>query len=143
VHVVARGLLARLRPHTVVALAAVHAALRPRVAARNARPGTTLPGSRQPRLAALDRPALRPLPAQPSAYAEWQQARGNSDSHVAVAGPDYAGPSGLVKPPRDVRLRAPMVARFPQGTRVASHPRSPPQGRHSTVTAHRPTAHRP
>jgi transposase len=67
VHVVARWLLARLRPHTCCALAEGNAALQPLLPALHARPLKQLPGSRQERFASLARPALRPLPLQPSA----------------------------------------------------------------------------
>ena len=82
VQVVERWILARLRPHPFFSLVEVNAAIPPLVAALHARPFKKLPGSRQQLLAALDRPALRPLPAQPYAYAEWKLARVNIDYHV-------------------------------------------------------------
>jgi len=142
VQVVERWILARLRHHTFFALAEVNAAIRPLVAALNARPFKKLPGSRQQLFAALDRPALRPLPVQPYEYAEWKQARVNIDYHVEVEGHYYSVPYGLVKQPLDVRLSAHIVELFHKGKRVASHQRSPHKGSHSTVAAHMPTAHR-
>ena len=65
VQVVERWMLARLRHHTFFTLAEVNAALAPRLTTLNARPCKQLPGSRQELFATLDRPALRPLPAQP------------------------------------------------------------------------------
>jgi transposase len=91
--------------------------------------------------AALDRPALRPLPAQPYEYAEWKQARVNIDYHVEVEGHYYSVPYVLVRQQLDVRLSAQVVELFHKGKRVASHRRSPLKGRHSTVAAHMPTAH--
>ena len=70
-------MLARLRHHTFFALAEVNAALAPLLATLNARPFKKLPGSRQALFETLDRPALRPLPAQPYEYAEWKLARVN------------------------------------------------------------------
>ena len=141
VQVVERWLLARLRHHTCFSLAEVTAALHPLVPALNARPFKKLPGSRQQLCEPIDRPALRPLPAPPYAYAAWPQARGNMDSHVEVEGHSYSVPSRLLRQQLDVRLSAQVVARFHKGTRVASHRRSLRKGRHSTVAAHRPTAH--
>jgi transposase len=63
--VVQRWMLARLRHHTFFSLAEVNAALHPLVPTLNARPFKKLPGSRQALFEMLDRPALRPLPAQP------------------------------------------------------------------------------
>ena len=134
-------ILARLRPHTFFSLGAVNAAIHPRVAALHARPFKKLPGSRPQMFAALDRPALRPLPAQPYAYAEGQQARGNIDDHGEGEGPYYSVPSVLVRQQLDVRLSAQVVELFQKGKRVASHRRSPRKGRHRTVAAHMPTAH--
>src|SRR6266581_3869656 len=69
VQVVERWILARLRHQTFFALAEVNAAVRALLPDLNARPFKKLPGSRDSLFAALDRPALRPLPAPPSEYA--------------------------------------------------------------------------
>jgi transposase len=140
VQVVERWILARLRHHPCFALAEVHAALHPLVPALHARPFKQLPGSRQALFETLDRPALRPLPAQPYESAEWKHARVNMDDHGAVDGHYYSVPYALVKQQLDVRLSAQVVERFHKGKRGASHRRSPLQGRHRTVTAHMPTA---
>jgi transposase len=63
----------------------------------------------------LDRPALRPLPAQPSEYAAWQLARVNIDYHVEVEGHYYSVPYTLVRQQLDVRLRASVVELFAKG----------------------------
>jgi transposase len=142
VQVVERWIVARLRHHTFFALAAVNAAIRELLPAFNAHPFKKLPGSRQSLFATLDRPALPPLPAQPYEYAEWKRARVNIDYHVEVEGHYYSGPYALVKHQLEVRVSARVVELFHTGTRVASHLRSHLKGRHSTVAAHMPTAHR-
>jgi transposase len=141
VQVLERWMLARLRHYTFFSLVEVNASIHPLVVALNARPFKKLPGSRQQLLASLDRPALRPLPAQPYAYAEWQLARVNIDYHVEVDGHSYSVPYTLVTQQLDVRLSAQVVELFHKGKRVASHRRSALKGRHSTVAAHMPTAH--
>jgi hypothetical protein len=138
----ARWSVARLRHQTCFALAAVTTALTTRRAALHTRPCKKLPGSRQPLCEALDRPALRPWPEQPEAYAAWTQARVHIDSHVEVEGHDSAVPDALIQQPLDVRLRAHVVDLFPKGTRVASHHRAPYKGRHSTGAEPMPPAHR-
>jgi len=140
---VARWRLARLRHHPCCALAEVHAALAPLLAPLPARPLQPWPGSRPARFEPLDRPALQPLPAQPSADAAGQLARGKSDAPGEVAGHDASGPSAVVRPQRDGRLRAAGVARCATGHRGARHPRSSPPGRHRPVAAHRPKAPQP
>ena len=142
VQVVERWILARLRHHTFFALAEVNTAIPPLLLALNARPFKKLPGSRHSLFETLDRPALQPLPAQPYAYAEWKRARVNIDYHVEVEGHYYSVPYALVKQQLEVRISARVVELFHKGTRVASHVRSRLKGRHSTVAAHMPTAHR-
>ena len=141
VQVVERWILARLRHHTFFSLLELNTAIADLLVALNQRPFKQLPGSRQSVCEALDRPALRPLPAQPDEDAEWQLAGVHIDYHVEVDGHSYAVPSSLVKQQLDVRLRAQVVASFHKGQRVASHQRSPLQGRHTTVAVHRPKAH--
>jgi len=140
--VVERWILARLRHHPFFALAEVNAAMRTLLPDLNARPFKKLPGSRQSLFAALDQPALRPLPTQSYEYAEWKRVRGNIDDHVEVDGHYYSVPYALVKQQLEVRLTAQVVEVFSHGKRVASHPRVFLKGRHSTIAAHMPTAHR-
>ncbi len=65
----------------------------------------------------------------------------NIDYHVEVEGHYYSVPYALVRQQLDVRLSASVVELFAKGKRVASHPRSPHKGRHSTVAVHMPKAH--
>ena len=141
VQVVERWMLARLRHQTFFALTAVNTALTMLRAELNARPFKKLPGSRQSLFEALDRPALRPLPAQPYEYAAWKLARVNIDYHVEVDGHYYSVPYALIKQQLEVRLSAHVVELFHKGTRVASHQRSPHKGHYSTVPGHMPPAH--
>jgi transposase len=142
VQVAERWIVARLRHHTFFTLPEVNTAIQPLLLARNTRPFKKLPGSRQSLFESLDRPALQPLPVHPYEYAEWKRARVNMDSHVEVEGHYYSVPYALVRQQLEVRVSARVVERFHKGTRVASHVRSRLKGRHSTVTAHMPTAHR-
>ena len=143
VQVVERWILARLRHHTFFSLAEANGAIQQILPELNTRSFKKLPGSRQSLFEALDRPALRPLPAQPYAYAEWKRVRVNIDYHVEVEGHYYSVPYALVQQQLDVRLSAQVVEIFHKGHRVASHRRAFLKGHHSTVTAHMPAAHRP
>jgi transposase len=141
VQVVERWILARLRNETFFSVPQANEAVAALLHDLNTRPFKKLPGSRQSLFASLDRPALRPLPAQPYAYAEWKRARVNIDYHVEVEGHYYSVPYTLVKQQLDVRLTPHVVELLCKGKRVASHRRSHLKGRHSTVTAHMPKAH--
>jgi transposase len=141
VQVVERWILARLRNETFFSLPQANEAVQALLHDLNTRPFKKLPGSRHSLFASLDRPALRPLPAQPYAYAEWKRARVNIDYHVEVEGHYYSVPYTLVKQQLDVRLTPHVVELLFKGKRVASHRRSHLKGRHTTVTAHMPKAH--
>ena len=65
----------------------------------------------------------------------------NIDSHVEIEGHYYSVPSPLGHRALDIRLTATTVECFQKNQRVASHVRSAERGRHSTVTAHLPSAH--
>jgi transposase len=75
VQVVERWILARLRHHTFFSLLELNTAIADLLVTLNRRPCKKLPGARQSVFEALDRPALRPLPAQPYEYAEWKLER--------------------------------------------------------------------
>jgi transposase len=141
VQIVERWILARLRHQTFFTLTEVNTAITALRAELNARLFKKLPGSRQSLFETLDRPALQPLPPQPYEYAEWKLVRVNIDYHVEVDGHYYSVPYRLVRQQLEVRLSAQVVEIFSKGQQVASHQRSPHKGRHSTVTAHMPTAH--
>jgi transposase len=65
VQVVERWMVARLRHHTFFTLAEVNAVIGTLLPTLHARPFKKLPGSRLSLFETLDRPALKPLPAQP------------------------------------------------------------------------------
>jgi transposase len=140
--VVERWILAALRHRTFFSIAEANEAIRERLAWLNARPFRKLPGSRLRLFAELDRPALRPLPAQPYEYAVWKTATVNIDYHVEVDRHWYSVPYQLVGEGCDIRVTAAIVEVLHKGRRVASHPRSGEQRRFTTDAAHMPEAHR-
>jgi len=92
----------------------------------------------------LERPHLRPLPAESFEYADWLKAGVNVDYHIAVEQHFYSVPHTLVPLHErlDVRLTATAVEIFHRGQRVAAHRRSFERGRHTTLHEHMPKAHR-
>ncbi|MDE3097513.1 MAG: hypothetical protein KGK07_16120 [Chloroflexota bacterium] len=137
---VERWLLARLRHPPFFSLAELHTAIVGCVDRLTRRPFTTLPGCRHSPFEAVDRPALQPVPLEPSVFAEWRTARVNIDSHVEVEGQYDSVPSALVHRALDIRLTPTTVECFHRSQRVASHVRRAERGRHPTVTAPRPSA---
>ncbi len=140
--VVERWILAALRHRQFFSLAELNTAISKLLEPLNARSFRKLPGCRKEQFDQLDRPALQPLPVEPYVYAEWKKARVHIDYHVAVAGHYYSVPYALIKQQVEVRITRHTVECFQRGNWVASHRRSHHKGRHTTVTAHMPEAHR-
>ncbi len=138
---VERWILARLRHQTFFSLSELNAAIRELLQRLNGRPFKKLPGCRRTLFEQLDRPAMKPLPAQRYTYAEWKKARVNIDYHVEIEGHYYSAPYPLVKQQLDVRLSAHTVELLHRGKRVASHRRSSRKGHHTTLDEHMPRAH--
>jgi transposase len=141
VQVVERWILARLRHHTFFGLAELNHEIRRLLEELNDRPFKKLVGTRRTLFAALDQPALRPLPPVPYEYARWKKARVNIDYHIEVLGHYYSVPYLLVREEVDVRLTARMVEVLHRGRRVAAHCKSDRRGGFTTEPAHRPKAH--
>lgn len=135
-------LLARLRKRTFFSLGELNAAIAELLEELNAKPFQKLPGSRKSLFETLERPAMRSLPLSAYEYAEWKKVRVNIDYHVAIDKHYYSVPYQLVKEELDARIAANTVELFYKGKRVASHRCSAHPGRHTTVTAHMPKAHR-
>jgi len=140
--VVERWILARLRNRTFFSLVQLNTAIRELLEHLNQRPFKKLPGSRKSTFESLDKPALKALPLEAYEYAEWRKARVNIDYHLEVQGHYYSVPYQLCKQQLDVRLTAKTLECFRKGKRVASHVRSTQKGKHTTLTAHMPQAHR-
>ena len=139
---VERWILARLRHRQFFSLAELNAAIRELLTELNQRAFKKLPGSRASQFAAIDRPALRALPAIAYQYAEWRNARVHIDYHVEVAKHYYSAPYALIGRELNVRLTEHTVELFQRGERVASHVRLHGQTRYSTQTEHMPASHR-
>ena len=142
VQIVQRWVLAALRHQRFFSLRTLNDAIAELRERLNQRPFKKLPGSRREAFAAIDRPAMRPLPATPYVYATWKQVRVNIDYHVEVDGHYYSVPYTLVKQALEARLTEQTVECFHHRQRVASHVRSPLKGRYTTLAEHMPTAHR-
>jgi transposase len=98
--------------------------------------------SRRALFEAVERAALRPLPAGEYEFAEWRLARVNLDYHVEAAGFLYSVPHALIREQVDVRLTTRTVEVFHRGQRVAAHERRHGGCRHGTDPDHMPSAHR-
>ena len=142
VQLVERRVLEALRGRRFESLGECNAALGALLEGVNAQPFQKRPGTRRELFEELDRPALRPLPAQRYEYAAWLRARVNVDYHVAVDGHRYSVPCELLREEVEVRLTAGCVEVLHRSRRVALHARSRERGGFTTDAAHRPRSHR-
>src|SRR3990170_1991203 len=141
VQVAERWILARLRHEQFFSLAALNARIHELLEDLNRRVMRQYQASRRELFERLDRPALRPLPAEPFIYGEWKTARVNIDYHVELHRHYYSVPFPLAHEVVDARLTATTVECFHKGQRVAAHVRDDTPGRHTTNPAHMPKAH--
>lgn len=141
VQLVERWILARLRNQKFFSLHQLNQAIRRLLEELNRKPFQKLPGTRLSQFQTVDRPALKPLPAQPYCFAEWKKARVNIDYHIEVQRHYYSVPHTLIKKQIDVRITDTTIECFYQSKRVASHIRSYKQGQHTTVKEHMPPSH--
>jgi transposase len=106
------------------------------------RPIRRLGVTRRQLLEELDRPALKPLPAEPYVFAEWRARRVGIDYHVDVDKHYYSVPHRFARAEVEVRLTGRSVEIFAKGERIAVHLRSSGNGKHTTVQEHMPSSHR-
>lgn len=142
VQIAERWILATLRNERFSSLAEANAAIAAKLTWLNNRPFAKLDGTRRTMFEALDRPAMRPLPATRYELASWKTAKVNIDYHLDVDRHYYSVPYQLVGHRVDVRVSEYAVEAFFSGKRVASHRRSTIRGGYSTQDAHMPERHR-
>jgi transposase len=142
VQVVERWILARLRHRRFFSLAELNRGIAELLVELNRRPFKKLPGCRAQAFAALDAPALKPLPAQAMVLAQFKPARVNIDYHVAFEGHYYSVPHAHVGAAVELRITATTLEVLLQRKRIAAHARSANAGGFTTVPEHMPASHR-
>ena len=142
VQVAQRWILARLRNQTFFSLAELNARIAELLIELNNRPMRTYNASRRELFERLDRAALRPLPSESFDYAEWKRVQLNIDYHAEFEGHYYSAPHDLRGEELWLRATASAIEIYRLGRQVAVHPRSRVVGRHTTIAAHMPAAHR-
>jgi len=142
VQLMQRWIIPRLRNRRFFSLAEVNAAIRELLGGFNAKVTRHLGASRRDLFEQLDRPALKPLPAERYEYAEWQERKVGLDYHVEIDRHYYSVPHRLLKKKLWARMTAGTVEIFHEGQRVASHVRTSANRQHTTVPEHMPASHR-
>ncbi|HJW82007.1 MAG TPA: IS21 family transposase [Thiobacillus sp.] len=142
VQVVERWIMARLRHQQFASVHEVNLAIAPLLAQLNEKPFQKLPGCRASAFAALDAPALSPLPLQRYEMAHFKTVKAHIDYHVEVERHRYSVPHALAGQVLEARVTTTVVEIMHRGQRVASHARNSRQGGFTTIAAHMPAAHR-
>jgi transposase len=138
---VERWILAALRKRKFFSLGELNEAIGELLKRLNTKPFRKREGNRQTLFETLERPALRPLPAERYEFGAWRTVRANIDYHVEYERHYYSVPYQLTGQELEVRASATTVEIFHRGVRVASHPRSTLVYEASTITEHRPKSH--
>jgi transposase len=141
VQVVERWIIAALRHQKFFRLADLNQAIRELLERLNQRPFKKREGSRASVFAAVERSALRPLPAEPFDMSQWSYARVNIDYHIAFNGNLYSVPYTLVQERVEVRATPTTIEIFHKGQRIASHVRGHGREQVFTQREHRPKSH--
>jgi transposase len=141
VQVVERWIVAALRHHKFFALAEVNVEIKRLLERLNNRPFRKREGSRASVFAAVDKPALKPLPMERFDLSQWSRARVNIDYHIAFDTNFYSVPYNLVHELVEVRATPTTVELLHKSQRVASHLRARGHGQTVTHPEHRPKSH--
>ena len=134
--------MARLRHQQFDSVHEVNLAMAPLLARLNEKLFQKLPGSRASTFAAIDAPALLPLPLQRDEMAHFKTVKVHIDYHVEVERHRYSVPHSLVGQVLEARITTTVVELMHRGQRIASHALNVRQGGFTTTAAHMPAAHR-
>jgi len=138
---VERWIIAALRNHRFFSIEELNQAIRELLIKLNQRKFRKREGTRASLFAALDQPALSPLPAERFDLSEWSKARVNIDYHVTYDSNFYSVPYHLVQEVVEIRAMPTTIEIFRKGQRVASHLRSRGTNQAVTQNEHRPKSH--
>jgi transposase len=139
---VERWILAALRKRTFFNIGELNQTIGELLVKLNSRPFRKMSGSRRELFEQIDRPALRPLPAERYEFAQWKWTRVTNDYHVELEEHHYSVPSNLVGLKVEIRYTAETIEVFHKGVRVAAHALSTERRGATTIEGHRPESHR-
>lgn len=142
VQLVQRWIYARLRDRRFISLAELNAAIRELLQTFNDRRTRHLGASRRELLERVERPALRPLPLSPYAFAEWRCRKVGLDDHVEIDRHYSSVPHDHLKAQVWARITERTIEVFHEDQRIASHERTSGNHKHTTVLDHMPPNHR-
>ena len=137
-----RRIIAALRNRLFFDITELNEAIMEEVKKLNNRPMTRINKSRSELFLEVEKPALKPLPAERFVFASWKKAKVHIDYHIDVAKTYYSVPYTLIGEYVDVRYPAAIVEIYHKSKRVASHMRIYKPGIFVTEELHMPHEHR-
>lgn len=139
--VVERWILAALRHRTFFSLAELNDAIRELLHKLNHRKFRKLDTTRARLFEELERPALKPLPAEPFTFREWKKVRVHPDYHVEIFRHYYSVHHDYMGEQVEACIFESTIEIFRNNRRIATHVRSSVPGGHTTLAEHRPKKH--
>lgn len=139
---ISRWILVVLARRKFFSIDEINAAIKELLEKFNNRKFKRLPGTRRSRFEELDKPLLKPLPAEAFQYAEWvSEQKVPPDYHVHIKQHAYSVPYQLVSEKVEARVTLRTVEILHLNQRVALHQRCDDQGGYTTNPIHRPLQH--
>jgi len=139
--IVERWIMMRLRHHRFNTFHELNLSIRELMTALNNRTMKQLGASRQTLFDSLDKPALKPLSAQPYLYTEVKRAKVGPDYHIEYKRHYYSVPHQLVGQYVELEATSKLIQLYCQGQLIAQHPASNHKGGQSTHQEHMPGEH--
>jgi transposase len=137
-----RRIIAALRNRVFFHLTELNEAVMEEVKNLNARPMTGINKSRFDLFLEIEKPVLKPLPAERFVMAAWKKAKVHIDYHIDVVKTYYSVPYTLIGEYVDIRYTGTVVEIYHKTKRVASHMRVDKPGVFITQDLHMPHEHR-
>ena len=140
---VSRRIIAALRNRRFFSVLEINQAIEIELNKLISRPFQKLEGNRQTAFEAIDKPALKPLPAARYEYADWTDAKVAFNYHVEYQGFFYSVHYSNIGKISRVRATASVIEIFVDGVRVAAHKRNfHTFKRYTTLPEHMPESHK-
>lgn len=136
-----RWLLARLRHSTFYSIVQLNYKINELMPLYRDKKMKRLGVSRQELFDTIDKPALKPLPANEYEYKEFKLLKVSIDYHIQLDYVFYSVPYQLIHKKVEVWFSSKMVSIYFEGKEVATHPRLYKRGAYSTQKAHMSSAH--
>ena len=140
---VSRRIIAALRNHRFFSIVEINQAIEVELQRFVNRPFQKLEGNRLTAFKAIDKPALKPLPATRYEYADWTDAKIAFNYHVEYQGFFYSVPYCHIGDISRLRVTASVIEVFVDGVRIAAHNRNfNTYRRYTTLPEHMPESHK-